>query len=34
MARSDFMKGFWLGAGVLAAVLVVGLASGALKRAV
>ena len=33
MARSEFMKGFWVGAGVLAALLVVGVASGVLRRA-
>ena len=32
MARSEFMKGFWIGAGVVAAVLVVGLASGVLRK--
>ena len=32
MARSDFMKGFWTGAGVLGAILVVGLATGVLRR--
>ena len=32
MARSDFMKGFFVGAGVLAAVLVIGAATGVLRR--
>lgn len=32
MARSEFMKGFFVGAGVLAALLVVGAATGMLRR--
>ena len=33
MARSEFMKGFFVGAGVLAALLVVGAATGLLRKA-
>lgn len=32
MARSDFMKGFWVGTGVVAAVLVLGLVTGTLRK--
>lgn len=32
MARTDFMRGFWVGAGVLGALLVVGLATGVLRK--
>ena len=32
MARADFVKGFFVGAGVLAALLVVGTATGVLRR--
>lgn len=31
MARTDFMRGFWTGAGVLAAIFVVGLATGVFR---
>ena len=34
MLNTDFKRGFWVGAGVLVAVLVVGAATGVLRRVV
>ena len=32
MNRADFMKGFWVGAGVAVALIVVGAATGVLRK--